>query len=48
MLIQISQDVPHPSNNSPIDLNNTADVLLYIVLPLVVIILYIIWRRYRK
>lgn len=46
--IQIPREVPHPSNNSPIDLSKPEDVIIYIVLPVVVIILLLIGRRRRK
>lgn len=46
--IQIPREVPHPNNNSPIDLSKTEDVIIYIVLPLAVIVLLLIGRRGRK
>ncbi|WP_416443332.1 adenylosuccinate synthetase [Leeuwenhoekiella sp. A16] len=48
MAIQISQDLPHPNDNSALDLNNLQDVIIYIVIPLIIIILYILWRRSKK
>ncbi|WP_186988618.1 adenylosuccinate synthetase [Constantimarinum furrinae] len=42
---QIPKEVPHPDNNSPIDLTNTADIIIYIAIPIAVLILYFIWRR---
>lgn len=47
-LLQIPTEVPKPQNNSPIDLNNTADIIIYIVLPIVVLFLFVIVRRFRK
>ncbi|MAZ26275.1 MAG: adenylosuccinate synthetase [Cytophagaceae bacterium] len=46
--MQVSQDVPNNSNNSPIDLSNPADLVIYIILPIVAIVLYIIWRKRKK
>jgi hypothetical protein len=43
--LQIPKEVPHPDTNSPLDINNPADIIIYIVLPLVVIILYFLWRK---
>ena len=47
-MIQVSQDVPNNSNNSPIDVGNPADVVIFIVLPVVCIVLYLIWRHKKK
>lgn len=43
--LQIPKEVPHPDNNSPLDLNNPADIIIYIVLPIIVVILYFLWRK---
>jgi len=44
---QIPTEVPKPSDK-PIDLSNPADIIIYIVLPLCIILLYFIWRGKRK
>lgn len=45
---QIPKEVPHPDNNSPIDFNNFADIIIYVILPLVFIVLYFIARKKRR
>ncbi len=40
--------VPGPQTNTPIDLNNWFDIIVFIVLPLVMIIFYFMWRRQVK
>lgn len=45
---QIPYEVPKPANNTPIDLSNPADLIIYVILPIVVIILAIIAWRYKK
>jgi uncharacterized membrane protein YhdT len=40
--------VPGPQTNSPIDLNNWFDIIVFIILPLVMIIFYFMWRRQVK
>jgi hypothetical protein len=45
---QIPREVPHPNNNTPIDLSKPEDIILYIVLPLVFIILFFVGRKYRR
>lgn len=39
---------PNPQNNTPIDLNNLFDVIVFIVLPIGIFILYFLWRRQVK
>jgi len=40
-------EVPKPSEK-PIDLSNPADIIIYIVLPLCVVLLFFVWRGKRK
>lgn len=40
--------VPGPQTNSPIDLNNWFDIIVFIILPLAMIIIYFMWRRQVK
>ena len=47
-IFQIPREVPHPSNNSPIDLSKPEDVIIYIILPLIIAALYFIGKRSRK
>lgn len=47
-IAQIPKDVPHPDNNSPIDLSKPFDVIVFIILPIVIVFLYSIWRRKKK
>ncbi|WP_338358613.1 adenylosuccinate synthetase [Yeosuana marina] len=48
LLIQLPLGTPNPDDNNPIDFTNTFNVIVYIILPAVVIILYILWRRRKK
>ncbi|WP_339700005.1 adenylosuccinate synthetase [uncultured Marixanthomonas sp.] len=45
---QIPKEVPHPDNNKPLDLSSPADIIIYIVIPVVFIILFFVWRSRRK
>jgi heme/copper-type cytochrome/quinol oxidase subunit 2 len=45
---QLPTQAPNPQDNSPIDLNNLFDVIVYIVLPVGMFILYFLWRRQVK
>ncbi len=46
--IQIPENVPHPDNNTPIDLSDPADLIIYVILPIVAVILVLLWMRKRK
>ncbi len=46
--IQTPGEIPTPHNNDPIDLTSTSDILIYIVIPVLLLILYILWRRGRR
>lgn len=48
VMAQIPYEVPKPAKNTPIDLSTTADLIIYVILPVVVIILAIIAWRYKK
>jgi hypothetical protein len=45
MNIQIPREVPHPNNNTPIDISKLEDVIIYIVLPLAFVLLFFIGRK---
>ena len=45
MNLQIPTGVPSADTNTPIDLNNPFDVLVYIVAPVALIILYLYLRK---
>tara|TARA_R110000850_G_scaffold80862_1_gene173490 strand:- start:33330 stop:33560 length:231 start_codon:yes stop_codon:yes gene_type:complete len=36
--------VPSPQNNSPIDLNNWFDIIVFIIIPVVLVVIYFLWR----
>ncbi|MCT8340234.1 adenylosuccinate synthetase [Flavobacteriaceae bacterium TK19130] len=45
---QTPTGTPTPGENSGIDLNSTADIIIYIILPIVFAILVFIWVRTKK
>lgn len=45
---QIPKEVPHPDDNKPLDLSNPSEVIIYIIIPLLFIVLFFIWRNKRK
>ncbi|MBX2963864.1 MAG: hypothetical protein KF687_15240 [Cyclobacteriaceae bacterium] len=43
---QIPTDIPNQS--TPIDLTSTTDIILFITLPLIMIVLYVYWRKKKR
>lgn len=39
---------PSPQNNSPINLNSWFDILVFIIIPIILFVLYFMWRRQVK
>lgn len=48
LLIQLPIGSQNPDDNDPIDFTSTFDVVVYIILPVLMIIFYILWRRRKK
>ena len=40
--LQIPSGVPHPDTNKPLDLSNPAELIIYVVIPLMILILYLV------
>ncbi len=47
-MAQIPSELPNPDDNSPIDLTKTADILIYIVLPVIILLLLFLRMRNKK
>ncbi|TXE05679.1 adenylosuccinate synthetase [Gelidibacter salicanalis] len=48
LLIQLPQGTRNPDDNSPMDFSNPFDLIVYIILPILLIIFYILWRRSKR
>ena len=48
LLMQLPIGTPSPDTNTPIDLTKPFDLIVFIILPILVIIFYILWRRKKK
>ncbi len=46
--MQIPTDVPKPQNNNPIDPSSPIELIVYIILPILLIVTYIIIRRRQR
>jgi hypothetical protein len=44
--VQIPQDIPHQSE--PVDFSDPLNLVLYIVLPALMILVYVLWRRSKR
>ena len=47
-ILQLPMGTPNPDDNSPIDLTNPFDVIVFIILTILMIIFYVFWRRNKK
>ena len=48
IIMQIPHGTPNPDNNNPVDFTNPFDLLVFLILPIVLVVFYIIWRRKRN
>lgn len=48
LLLQVPTGTPNPGSNSPIDFSSAFDVIVFIVLPILLIAFYLIWRKKQK
>lgn len=46
-LLQIPTEVPHPDNNTPLDVTNPFEIIVYIIIPIVLLVLYFFLRKKR-
>ena len=40
--LQIPTGVPHPDTNAPLDLTDPAELIIYVIIPLLILILYLV------
>ncbi len=48
LLLQIPQGVPHPSENEPLILETPFDYILYVGMPILILLGFLLWRRRNK
>ena len=46
--VQIPREVPHPDNNTPLDISDPFEVIVYIVIPVLLIVMYFFLRKKNK
>lgn len=48
LLLQLPIGSRNQDDNNPIDLTSAFDIIVYIVLPILMIIFYILWRKKKR
>ncbi|HLV70702.1 MAG TPA: hypothetical protein VKY34_08335 [Xanthomarina sp.] len=48
LLLQIPTNSPSPGDSGTIDLTEPFDLIVFIVLPIMIVLLYLVWRRKKK
>jgi len=48
LLMQIPSNTPNPGDTNPIDLSNPFEVIVFIVVPILLVIFYFIYRKKHK
>ena len=48
ILLQIPTHAPNPGDRGTIDLSEPFDLIVFVILPIVFIVLYMVWRRTKK
>lgn len=48
LLIQSPDGIPKPGNNEPLDLQSWSEVIIYILIPILLIVFYFVWRKNRR
>lgn len=47
-LFQLPPGTRNPGDNTPIDFSNLLEVLVYIILPILIVVFYMLWRKKKK
>ncbi|MFH4967549.1 adenylosuccinate synthetase [Gaetbulibacter sp. M240] len=47
-LFQLPPGTRNPGDNTPIDFSNPIEVLVYIILPILIVVFYMLWRKKKK
>lgn len=46
-LLQSPEGIPKESDNEPVDFTDIGNIVVYLLIPLLIIILYFVWRQLR-
>lgn len=48
LVFQIPTNAPNPGDSGTVDLSKPFDLIVFIILPIVFVVLYFIWKRNKK
>lgn len=48
LVIQIPTNAPNPGDSGTVDLTKPFDLIVFIILPVIFVILYFVWKRNKK
>ncbi|WP_299780884.1 adenylosuccinate synthetase [uncultured Formosa sp.] len=48
LLAQLPLGTPNPDDNTPIDFTDPFDVIVFVILPILMVIFYVIWKKKQK
>lgn len=48
LILQLPMGTPNPDDNQPLDLSDPFELIVFIVLPILAVFFYILWRKKRK
>ncbi|MDN3667235.1 adenylosuccinate synthetase [Algibacter miyuki] len=47
-ILQLPMGTPNPDDNQPLDLSDPFELIVFIIIPVLAVFLYILWRKKRK
>ncbi|WP_442845717.1 adenylosuccinate synthetase [Leeuwenhoekiella sp. H156] len=47
-ILQLPPGTQNPDDNLPVNLKDPFDLIVFVILPVVLLVLYVLWRRKRK
>jgi len=47
-ILQLPMGTPNPDDNQPLDLSDPFEVIVFIVIPILAVIFYILWKKNRN
>jgi len=47
-LLQVPMGTPKPSDTKPLDLSNPFELIMFVIMPIVILILYFLWKKDKK
>jgi|AntDeeMetagen681_2_1112603.scaffolds.fasta_scaffold60324_2 hypothetical protein len=48
LLLQVPMGTPKPGDTQPLDLSDPFELIMFVIMPIVILILYFLWKRDKK